>query len=234
MPPRRTHEVSSTARVLGPNISPSSALRRTSFNIILSASTSAHDSRPTSLARTANTRSLGPALPSPTKQPSRDPAPLPALTLHANPQRPSLFLFSNRANAETRAAEVGAPWVPVAYACGYLLTDGWRFQDLTGVVPAFCPVPVNSLPLLRALVTELPRLDVPVRDWPDIIRQNLENEPSLQELTKPLFEAACYCVLLRAGHPAPTGDKSDWLTTPAWALKLPRRRSFEIQISRRA
>jgi len=199
----------------------------------LSTSTSNHDAPPSHLARTTH-QSVVPGFPGPNHPSPQHRAPLPALTLQANPQRPSLFLFANRTDAETRAAEVGAPWVPVAYACGYLLTDGWRFQDMTGVVPAFCPVPVNSLPLLRALVTELPRLDVPVRDWPDIIRQNLENEPSLQDLTKPLFEAACYCVLLRAGHPAPTGDKSDWLTTPAWALKLPRRRSFEIQIPRRS
>ncbi len=157
---------------------------------------------------------------------------MPAIPLGANLQRPNLFLFSSRANAETRAAEIGAPWVPVAYACGYLLTDGWRFQDMTGVIPPFCPVPVESLPMLRALVTELPLLNVSVRDWPEVIRQNLEHEPSLQELTKPLFEAVCYCVLLRTGHPKPAGDKTDWLTTPPWALKLPSRRrsGFQIQL----
>ena len=47
-------------------------------------------------------------------------------------QHPEITLFESRAVARTQAEELGAPWVAMSFACGYILTDGWNFRDAQG------------------------------------------------------------------------------------------------------
>jgi len=148
----------------------------------------------------------------------------PSLRLEENWTRPTVRLFESREAAQERAEELGAPWCAVAFACGYILTNGWSFQDAKGALPAFCPVPPESLPFMQELVTGLKREDVSSSEMAQRIYAELRTIPALLALSRPLFEAACTCTLLRVGYPAPTGAKDDWLTMPAWALRLPSRR----------
>ncbi len=141
-----------------------------------------------------------------------------------NPQRPFISLFLSRPVADQRARELGAPWVPVAYACGYVLTDGWHFRDADGLLPTFCPVPPACLESLRDLVIRVQRDRVPPKDLPGVVGETLRSLAVIADLPAPRIEAIGLCVIMRVGYPSPVGAKDDWLTMPAWALKLPRRK----------
>jgi hypothetical protein len=152
------------------------------------------------------------------------PGTAPFLHLHENFQRPTVRLFEARDAAEARARQLGSPWCAVAFACGYILTNGWDFQDSKGPLPAFCPVPAESLPFMQQLVTDLKRENVTGKEAARRIYEELKTIPALLELSQPRFEAACTATLLRIGYSVPRGAKDDWLTMPAWALRLPSRR----------
>lgn len=144
------------------------------------------------------------------------------LRLNANPKHPTIQLFLNRKDASARAAELGAPWVPVTYACGYILTDGWHFSDAEGSLETFCPVTIEQLDCIVPLVSELIVDAVPASELPRRIAAGLRSlEPTM---TKAAFESMCLCALMRVGYPPPKNAPDDWLTTPVWALRLPKRR----------
>ena len=149
----------------------------------------------------------------------------PSLLLQENLQRPTVSLFESRETAQLKCRLLGAPWCPVAYACGYILTNGWSFQDTDGTLPAFCPVPPEGLPFMQQLVIELKQETVSGSEMAQRILVELQTVPALTELTQQLFETACTCTLLRVGYAVPCGAKDDWLTMPAWALRLPSRRA---------
>ena len=144
------------------------------------------------------------------------------LRLNANPKHPTIQLFMNRSEASARAAELGAPWVGITYACGYILTDGWHFCDAEGLLETFCPVTIEQLDVVVPLVTELKLHEVPPSELPRRIATGLSSlEPTM---TKAAFESMCLCALMRIGYSMPNHAPDDWLTTPVWALRLPKRR----------
>ena len=144
--------------------------------------------------------------------------------LTENPQHPLIALFESRVLAKQRAQELGAPWVAMAYACGYILTDGWNFRDANGLVPTFCPVPPDALNAMQSLVIALQREKMTGKEPALHIWTVLREIPCLARLPNRQFEDMCNCTLMRVCYAAPTGAKDDWLTMPAWALKLPSRR----------
>lgn len=144
------------------------------------------------------------------------------LRLNANPKHPTIQLFMNRNDASARATELGAPWVSITYACGYILTDGWHFCDAEGILETFCPVTIDQLDRIVPLVTDLKRAETPASELPRRIAVGLSSlEPSM---TKAAFESMCLCAIMRIGYAMPNGAPDDWLTTPVWALRLPKRR----------
>jgi hypothetical protein len=158
------------------------------------------------------------------------PAPEPKTTpvrwvrLDENPQHPLIALIESRTAARARAAELGAPWVAMSYACGYVLTDGWHFRDANGIVATFCPVPPDALNAMQQLVIALQREPMAAKEVSRRVWSALMEIPCLARLPKPQFEDMCNCTLMRVCYSAPTGAKDDWLTMPPWALKLPSRR----------
>jgi hypothetical protein len=144
------------------------------------------------------------------------------IRLAPNPYRPSTLLYVARDQAQATARQKGAPWVAVAYGCGYLLTDGWHFHDAERLLETFCPVTLPQLDLIRSLVVTLKQEETPSRELPRRIGDELR--PLEAELTPGQFESLCMCALMRIGYALPSGAKDDWLTTPAWALRLPSKR----------
>lgn len=152
---------------------------------------------------------------------------LPALRwvrIQENPQHPLIALLDGRTAAQAAADALGAPWVPISYACGYILTDGWAFRDANGPISTFCPVPPDSLPVIQALVTELQRSSISGREMALRIGHDLKQLSAFSEMPKTKFNTACTCTLMRICHPAPVCSVGDWLNMPAWALRLPSRR----------
>jgi hypothetical protein len=146
------------------------------------------------------------------------------IRLDGNSQHPLIALFESRVQARARAKELGAPWVAMSYACGYVLTDGWNFRDASGLLPTFCPVPPDALNAMQQLVTALQREQMPAKELSQRVQSALRAIPCLARLPTPQFEDMCNCTLMRVCYEAPIGAKDDWLTMPAWALKLPSRR----------
>ncbi len=146
------------------------------------------------------------------------------VTLKACPHHPALRLFASKADAQLLANELGPPWVPFAFTCGYMLTTGWHFRDADGLVQTFCPVPHQVLESLQELVRNLQSGDYSTRECPGIIEEHLRGIPILQQLPRSYYEAVCFCTLMRLGYPAPCDAPDDWLTIPAWALRMKRRR----------
>lgn len=147
------------------------------------------------------------------------------ISLQASPYYPALKLFAARKDAQLRAQDLGAPWVPVAFACGYLVTNGWHFQDANGLLKTFCPVPHNVIEVLQDLVTELQKPLYAPKDCPAYINKVLKDIPFMQTLPRAYYEAVCFCTVMRIGYAAPSDKPDDWLTVPAWALRLKRRRA---------
>jgi len=87
------------------------------------------------------------------------------IRINENPQHPLIALFESRLVARARALELGAPWVAMAYACGYILTDGWNFRDANGLVSTFCPVPPDALRTMEQLIIALQREPMAGRTW---------------------------------------------------------------------
>jgi len=146
-----------------------------------------------------------------------------SLRLKENPQHPTIVLFEKRQAAQECARLMGAPWVAVPYACGYVLCDGWSFHDAKTPLPAFCMVPPDALVVIKNLVIDLKIECVPPRELPALIAASLRKEPTLAGATDAFFEGVCLITLMRVGYAMPTGAKDDWLTMPAWALRLPSR-----------
>ena len=144
--------------------------------------------------------------------------------LSENPQHPVIALFESRLHAKAQADALGAPWVTFAYACGYVLTDGWNFSDANGLVPTFCPVPPDALDTMQALVIALQTDRVPGSELMARVTSVLQDIPCLAGLPRMQFQDACNCTVMRVCYAPPTGAKDDWLTMPAWALRLPSRR----------
>ena len=146
------------------------------------------------------------------------------IRLNENPKHPLIALFESRKYAKARADALGAPWVALSYACGYLLTDGWNFQDANGPVATFCPVPPDALDSMQQLVIALQIDKVPGRELMPRVRSALGEIPALASLSQSQFEDTCNCTVMRVCYASPTGAKDDWLTMPPWALRLPSRR----------
>ncbi|MEO7598470.1 MAG: hypothetical protein ABIV50_06030 [Opitutus sp.] len=146
------------------------------------------------------------------------------IRLSENPQHPVIALFESRRQAKLQADALGAPWVSMAYACGYVLTDGWNFRDADGLVPTFCPVPPDALDTMQALVIALQTDRVPGNELMSRVTSVLQDIPCLAGLPRLQFQDACNCTVMRVCYPSPVGAKDDWLTMPAWALRLPSRR----------
>lgn len=142
--------------------------------------------------------------------------------------RPPVALFQTRRSALEKARQLGATWQPIAYACGYLVTNGWSFQDAKNRVANFCPLPPMVLATIRDLVIRLKQEQVPAGELPARILHRLQRESALAGLPPDRFADACFLTLLRVDHPIPEGAKDDWLTAPAWALALPRNNSSDI------
>lgn len=151
--------------------------------------------------------------------------------LRENIKHPTIELFGSKPIAAIRAAELGAPWVPVTYACGYLVTNGWSFCDVNGPLQTFCPVPITALGTVTALVRYLKVEQIPAERLPGEIGQALL--PLKPTMAPAVFEGLCLCTLLRIGYPMPHGAEDDWLTPPAWGLSLQRRSRSEIVLSRK-
>ena len=146
------------------------------------------------------------------------------IRLSENPQHPVIALFESRRYAKAQADALGAPWVTLSYACGYVLTDGWNFRDANGLVPTFCPVPPDALDIMQQLVIALQMDKVPGSELMSRVSSVLQEIPCLAKLPKSQFQDACNCTVMRVCYSAPIGAKDDWLTMPAWALRLPSRR----------
>lgn len=144
--------------------------------------------------------------------------------INENPQHPLIALFESRAFANAKAQALGAPWVALSYACGYVLSDGWHFRDANGLIPTFCPVPPDALVAMQQLVISLQQEKMSGKELARRVGTVLGDLPALAALSKPQFADICNCTLMRVCYPAPIGAKDDWLTMPPWALKLPRRR----------
>ena len=151
--------------------------------------------------------------------------PIETVSLKECPYHPALKLFARKADAAHRALSLGAPWVPVAFACGYLVTNGWHFQDANGLLKTFCPVPHNVIEVLQDLVTELQNGRYKPKDYPAYITKVFEGIPFMQTIPRAYYEAVCFCTVMRIGYPAPQDKSDDWLTIPAWALRMKRRRA---------
>lgn len=149
--------------------------------------------------------------------------------LRENIKHPTVELFGSKSIAAIRAKELGAPWVPVTYACGYLVTNGWSFCDVKGPLKTFCPVPVTALDTVTALVRYLKTEQIPIDRLPAAIGEALS--PLKRTMTPAVFEGLCLCTLLRIGYSMPAGDEDDWLTPPAWGLSLKRRSRTEVVLS---
>jgi hypothetical protein len=145
-----------------------------------------------------------------------------SVRLTGNHKHPTIQLFLDREDASRQAKALGAPWVPVAYACGYMLTNGWSFRDAAGPLDTFCPVTIEQLKMIVPLVSRLIVEKTPAKDLPGEILEALR--PLAASLPKSVFESLCLCTLMRVGYPLPAGAEDDWLTTPAWALLLPTRK----------
>lgn len=146
------------------------------------------------------------------------------IRIRENPQHPVIALFESRAYAKAKADALGAPWVIMSYACGYVLTDGWHFRDAKGPVVTFCPVPPDALVPMQQLVITLQIDKVPGNELMNRVTRTLRQIPSLANLSEGHFQDACNCTVMRVCYPPPIGAKDDWLTMPAWALRLPSRR----------
>jgi hypothetical protein len=153
-------------------------------------------------------------------RPTAAPSAVRWIRLNENPQHPLIALFESRLVAQARAQELGAPWVAMAYACGHVLTDGWNFRDANGLVSTFCPVPPDALRTMEQLIIALQRERMAGKELAQRVWSALREIPCLARLPDPQFEDMCSCTLLRVCYAAPTGAKDDWLTMPAWALKL--------------
>lgn len=149
------------------------------------------------------------------------PAPWATVRLEASRRHPAMTLLRSRADALRRARQLGEHWQPITFACGYLVCDGWNFQDAEGPVRTFCPIPPSALDRIRSVILELWEQRVPMDARLAKIDRSLRAEPSLSDLPSAQFESACRLTLLRANHPAPAGAEDDWLTAPRWAFGLP-------------
>lgn len=154
-------------------------------------------------------------------QEAKLPAPLATVRLDANYRHPAMKLLRTHADGWRRAQQLGDHWRPIAFACGYLVCDGWNFQDAQGPVRTFCPVPPQALDGIRRVILALWEEQVPVEPRLERIGRSLRAEPSLAELPSAQFESACLLTQLRANHPAPPGAENDWLRPPSWAFSLP-------------
>ena len=139
-------------------------------------------------------------------------------------QHPEISLFPSRTVAKAKAEELGAPWVALSFACGYILTDGWSFRDSERVLPTFCPVPPGALNVMRELVVALQQEQMTGKELSKRVFSVLRDIPCLKNMPHAQFEDMCNCTLMRVCYAAPTGAKDDWLTMPAWALMLPSRK----------
>jgi hypothetical protein len=146
-----------------------------------------------------------------------------SVCLPASPYHPSLSLFSSQQEAKASAELIGPPWVAVAFACGYLLTNGWHFHDTERLLSTFCPVPHECLETIQDIVNDLQASDLAPKYYPIHIKQALSDHPVLAALSPTFFEAVCLCTLMRIGYPPFAGRRDDWLTVPAWALRMPKR-----------
>ncbi len=147
-----------------------------------------------------------------------------SVSLPASPYHPALALFANQKQAQATADLLGSSWAPIPFACGYLITDGWHFHDTNGVVKTFCPVPHECLEVIQEIVGQLQKSDLDTKYYPIHITQALRDSPALASLKQAAFDSICLCTLMRIAHAPYTGDKDDWLTIPAWALRIPKRR----------
>lgn len=147
-----------------------------------------------------------------------------SVSLPASPYHPALALFANQKQAQATADLLGSAWAPIPFACGYLITNGWHFHDTNGVVKTFCPVPHECLEVIQDIVTQLQKSDLDTKYYPIHITQALRDSPGLASLKQAAFDSVCLCTLMRIAHAPYTGDKDDWLTIPAWALRIPKRR----------
>jgi hypothetical protein len=159
--------------------------------------------------------------PAPTEKPATTTG---GIRLEENLQHPEIALFASRAVARTEAEILGAPWVAMSFACGYILTDGWNFRDANGVLPTFCPVPPAALNVMQQLVIALQQEKMTGKELSKRVFSVLREIPCLKDMPNSQFEDMCNCTLMRVCYPAPTGAKDDWLTMPAWALVLPSRK----------
>ncbi len=152
------------------------------------------------------------------------PAKATSVFLPASPYHPALSLFANQKQAQATADLLGTPWAPITFACGYLITDGWHFHDTNGILKTFCPVPHACLEVIQEIVEQLQKSDLDPKYYPIHITQALRDSPALASLKQSTFDTVCLCTLMRIAHAPYTGDKEDWLTIPAWALRIPKRR----------
>jgi|GEM_PF-6381036 len=148
-----------------------------------------------------------------------------AVFLPASPYHPAVSLFANHKQAQATAENLGAPWAPITFACGYLIADGWRFHDTQGVLATFCPVPHECLEVIQDIVAQLQTSELEPKYYPIHIAQALRDSPVLASLTPAFFDSVGLCTLMRIAHPAYSGKRDDWLTVPAWALRIPKRRA---------
>jgi len=159
-----------------------------------------------------------------TKSPHAEEPAVRLIRLNENPKHPLIALFESRQYAKSKADALGAPWVALSFACGYVLTDGWNFRDANGPISTFCPVPPDALTAMQQLVIALQADKVPGRELMLRVSSALREIPALASMSKSQFEDTCNCTVMRVCYAPPIGAKDDWLTMPAWALKLPSRR----------
>lgn len=146
------------------------------------------------------------------------------MLLQASPYHPALSLYVSQKNAQASAEALGENWTPIVFACGYLITNGWKFQDANGVVETFCPVPHECLETIQEIVNEVQKANLAPKYHAIHVKQALRDHPTLAALSPALFESVVQCTLLRVKHPPYNGSKDDWLTVPPWALRMPKRR----------
>lgn len=80
-------------------------------------------------------------------------------------------------------------------------------------------------PALQDLVTELQKPQYAPKDYPAYIENVLKDIPFMQTLPRAYYEAVCFCTVMRIGYATPADKPDDWLTIPAWALRMKRRRA---------
>lgn len=144
--------------------------------------------------------------------------------LPASPFHPAVSLFGNQKQAQVNAELLGSGWAPISFACGYLITNGWQFHDTQGLVATFCPVPHECLEVIQDIVAQLQKSDLEPKYYPIHIAQALRDHPVLAALSPVSFDSVCLCTLMRISHAPYEAKKDDWLTIPAWALRIPKRR----------